>query len=39
MKPVLLMILDGFGLYKDYPGNAISLAKTENLDKLYEIVI
>ena len=34
MKPVLLMILDGFGLYKDYPG--ISLAKTENLDKLYE---
>lgn len=36
MKPVLLMILDGFGLYKDYPGNAISLAKTENLDKLYE---
>ncbi len=37
MKPVLLMILDGFGLYKDYPGNAISLAKTENLDKLYEI--
>lgn len=35
MKPVLLMILDGFGVYKAYSGNAISLAKTPVLDELY----
>ena len=32
---VLLVILDGWGLNKDYPGNAISLANTPNWDKLW----
>ncbi|MFA5576938.1 MAG: 2,3-bisphosphoglycerate-independent phosphoglycerate mutase [Tissierellaceae bacterium] len=34
--PVMLIILDGFGLGKDYPGNAIKLANTPNIDKLFE---
>ncbi len=33
-KPVLLMILDGFGLREDAPDNAVSKAKTPNYDKL-----
>ncbi|MDX9917255.1 MAG: 2,3-bisphosphoglycerate-independent phosphoglycerate mutase [Gudongella sp.] len=33
-KPVLLMILDGYGIGKDYPGNAVKLARTPNMDKL-----
>ena len=33
-RPVMLIILDGFGLGKDYPGNAIKLAKTPNIDRL-----
>ena len=34
-KPVMLMILDGFGLAPAGPSNAISTAKTPNLDKLF----
>lgn len=37
MKPVLLTILDGFGLREEENGNAIKLAKTPNLDKLLTI--
>ena len=33
-KPVMLMILDGFGDNKNKDGNAIKLAKTPNIDKL-----
>jgi 2,3-bisphosphoglycerate-independent phosphoglycerate mutase len=32
---VLLLILDGWGLNKNYPGNAIALANTPNWDKLW----
>ena len=32
-RPVVLMILDGWGLYKDYPGNAVRLAHTPNTDR------
>lgn len=32
--PVMLMILDGWGLGDEYPGNAIHLSKTPNFDKL-----
>ena len=34
--PVMLMILDGFGLAPDGPGNAISLAHTPNFDRLWQ---
>lgn len=34
IKPVVLMILDGFGIAADTKGNAITRAKTPNLDKL-----
>lgn len=33
-KPVMLLILDGFGIGKAYEGNAVSLAKTPNIDRL-----
>lgn len=33
-KPVMLTILDGWGLGKKYEGNAIELAKKPNFDKL-----
>lgn len=33
-KPVMLMIIDGFGNGKSYPGNAVMLAKKPNFDKL-----
>ena len=33
-KPVMLMILDGFGDNKNKDGNAIKLANTPNIDKL-----
>jgi len=33
--PVLLAILDGFGMSDPGPGNAISLARTPNLDELF----
>jgi len=36
-RPVLLMILDGFGLSEKKEGNAIASAKTPNLDKLFSI--
>lgn len=39
MKPkqkVVLVILDGWGLYKEYPGNAVALAKTPHFDHLWE---
>ena len=33
-KPVMLMILDGWGVRPEGPGNAVSLARTPHLDKL-----
>ena len=33
-KPVMLMILDGFGINEKKDGNAVKLAKTPNIDKL-----
>ena len=35
-KPVMLMILDGFGLAPKSEGNAVSLAKKPNFDRLTE---
>ncbi len=35
-KPVMLMILDGFGIAPKSEGNAVSLAKKPNIDKLLE---
>lgn len=35
-KPVMLMILDGFGLAPKSEGNAVSLAKKPNFDRLVE---
>ena len=34
-KPTVLLIMDGFGLAPAGPENAISCAKTPNLDKLF----
>jgi len=34
-RPVILMILDGYGLSEKKEGNAIVSAKTPNLDKLF----
>jgi 2,3-bisphosphoglycerate-independent phosphoglycerate mutase len=34
-RPLLLMILDGYGLRQDKEGNAITTAKTPNLNKLF----
>lgn len=34
IKPLLLLVLDGFGLAPEGPGNAIFLAKTPNLDRI-----
>ena len=33
-KPVMLMILDGFGIAAKSKGNAVSIAKKPNIDKL-----
>ena len=33
-KPVMLMILDGFGIAEASEGNAVSLAKKPNFDRL-----
>lgn len=33
-QPVMLMILDGFGIGKKYPGNAVELAQKPNYDRL-----
>jgi len=35
--PTVLMVLDGWGIAPPSKGNAITLAKTPNLDRLYEI--
>ncbi len=34
MKPVVLIVLDGWGLGKKYKGNAVHVAKTPNYDRL-----
>ncbi len=34
MKKIILLILDGFGIYDDYKGNAVKLASTPALDRL-----
>ena len=36
MKPLLLMILDGFGKGEDGPQNAVYMAKKPNLDRLFK---
>lgn len=36
-KPVVLIILDGWGIAPPGPGNAISLAKTPNFNKLWAV--
>ncbi len=36
-RPVLLMILDGYGLNSNKEGNAIAAAMTPNLDRLFSI--
>ena len=36
-KPVMLMILDGFGINEKEDGNAVKLANTPNIDKLMKI--
>jgi 2,3-bisphosphoglycerate-independent phosphoglycerate mutase len=36
-KPVMLIVLDGWGIGKEYRGNAIKLAKTPNFDRLLKI--
>jgi len=35
-KPVMLVVLDGFGLAKKGPGNAVDLANTPNFDELWK---
>lgn len=35
-KPVVLAILDGWGLRKEQEGNAVRLARTPNLDRLWQ---
>lgn len=35
-KPIVLIIMDGWGIAKANKGNAVALAKTPNLDKLYK---
>ncbi len=34
--PLLLIIMDGIGLGKEYEGNAVYMAKTPNLDRLFK---
>lgn len=36
MGPLMLIILDGLGLGKDYKGNAFKLANTPNIDKIFK---
>ena len=35
-RPVALVVLDGFGLAPDGPGNAVALARTPVFDALWE---
>lgn len=35
-RPVMLMILDGFGIGKNYPGNGVRLANKINYDRLFK---
>ena len=35
-KPLLLMILDGWGIAPPSPANAVTCARTPNLDRLFE---
>ncbi len=35
-KPTLLLILDGWGIAPDGPGNAVSIAGTENINALFQ---
>lgn len=35
-KPTMLIILDGYGLGENYPGNAVKLANKPNIDRLME---
>lgn len=35
-KPTMLIILDGYGIGEEYPGNAVELANTPNIDRLME---
>ena len=35
-KPVMLMVLDGWGLGEKYEGNAIEIANKPNFDKLVD---
>lgn len=37
MNPILLTIIDGFGLRNEQKGNAVKLARKPNLDKLWEL--
>ncbi len=37
LKPVVLVILDGWGMAPPGPGNSISLAKTPNFNKLWSV--
>ena len=37
MGPIVLSILDGFGLRDETKGNAIKLANTPNFDMLFKI--
>ena len=36
MKPVMLVILDGFGLAPEGPGNAVALADTPNFERYWQ---
>lgn len=36
-KPIILIILDGWGLTSNLKGNAVALAKTPNIDKYWHI--
>lgn len=37
MNPIVLIILDGFGFRKKKESNAIALAKTPNIDRLFKV--
>ncbi len=35
-KPTVLLVLDGWGIGDDYPGNAVKLANTPHMDRLWQ---